>query len=153
MAALFEFVDLAGVPTQSRAQRTNNCIFVGPWTSGAQCAAVVLVANQGDAAAIVGVQFYLQNASGLNLIGGGVLGESGLNPGNSMAVALTYTPQGGDTGQDTLYAQIQSGPPPYPSPTDMTQPINASKTINVLVGSGHEHHGHPHKPEHGRHEK
>jgi hypothetical protein len=144
MAAVFEFVDIAGAATIAIAQRRNNCITVGPWVSGAQSVATVIVENVGDASGVAGVQFYLQTGSGLKALQG-QLGTSGLNPGNSMAVVLTYIPQGADSGEDTLYAQIQSGPGPFPSPTDMSQAINASKQIDVLVGKVHHpRHAHPH---------
>ena len=93
----------------------------------------VIVENVGDADGFVGVQFYLQTGSGLRALQG-QLGTTGLNAGDSVTIQLDYAPQGADTGEDTVYAQIQSGAGPFASPTDMTQSINASKQVDVLQG-------------------
>jgi hypothetical protein len=128
------FVDFAGTANPPEAQRKTNCIFVSPWQAGIQCVAVVVLQNIGNAAGSAAVQFYLNSVA--NPLGG-QQGMTAFAIGQSAAIALYYTPPDAYVGPQTLYAQIQtSATPPFPDPTDLTQPYNASKSIIVLSAPG-----------------
>jgi len=137
-------VDYAGEPTTSIAQRRNNCITVSSWQAGTLATCSVIVENVGDAAASVTVEFFLSVPTGQppTQLSPGLckpanpLPPTGLQPLTSTSFSLQYPVQGTDVGADTLYAQIQAGPGPFPDPSDMTQSCNASKTVDILGAPG-----------------
>jgi hypothetical protein len=145
MVAIFEFVDYAGEPTTSLAQRRNNCITTSTWQSGNNASVSVIVENTGDEPGSCAVEFFLAVPTGnapsaltadLCDPEENPMEPTALAPGDSTYFSLTYTVQDGDVGADTLYAQIQSGAPPYPNPSDMSQTCNSSKTVDVLSAPG-----------------
>jgi len=132
-----EFLNSAGQPAISQAQR-RNCITSPPWQAGTEVELSVTVENFGSQCECQ-VEFFLANGSNpyvpLNPLycnPTNPLPPTGLNTGDKFTFSMQYVVQSGDVGSDTLYAQIQTGNPPYPNPTDMTQICNALKTLAVL---------------------